>query len=200
MRVRMEKNKIFFVAVSCILLLIAFVWAIKGTESNLSGEEKMLQYREILDLLIKNTQKNSFISQLESRNIPHIMTCDKNIEIIHFKIGHAEFADGSLRCWLCNDKNIKISAVQEEVLEKLKQNFASSTEIMELLGLPTLANCDENGNLIFSYLLQRDEKAKRTDGAYNAELTLLFEKNKLQDYWFSIIHDLNQKSFSEMFL
>ena len=59
---------------------------------------------------------------------------------------------------------------------------------------------DKEGNLTFTYIFLRDENAKRTDGTYNAELTLLFEKNKLRDYLFSIIHDLNQKSSSEIFL
>ena len=59
---------------------------------------------------------------------------------------------------------------------------------------------DKEGNFTFTYIFLRDENAKRTDGTYNAELTLFFEKNKLQDYLFSIIYDLNQKSSSEIFL
>ena len=82
----------------------------------------------------------------------------------------------------------------------MKNSKAASAEVEKRFGLPSAMDYDKEGNLTFTYIFLRDENAKRTDGTYNAELTLLFEKNKLQDYWFSIIYDQNQKSFSEIFL
>ena len=82
----------------------------------------------------------------------------------------------------------------------MKNSKAASAEVEKRFGMPSAMGYDKEGNLTITYIFLRDENAKRTDGTYNAELTLLFEKNKLRDYLFSIIHDLNQKSSSEIFL
>ena len=197
---RTRQYLMFFIAVSWIILLIALIWAVKYSGATLSNEEKRQQYREILDLLIKNTPQKSFVSFFEHGNISHCVTNDNNMQIILFKNGLAGFKDGNLHHWFYKDNSIKISSIREDILEKMKHNRVSVQDVVKFLGMPSVANYDKEGNLTFTYIFLRDENAKRTDGTYNADLTLLFEKNKLQDYRFSIIHDQNQKSFSELFL
>ena len=197
---RIKKYRIVFVAISCIILLIALIKAVKYSDGTLSEEEKRQQYREILDLLIKNTPQKSFVSFFEHGNISHCVTNDNNMQIILFKNGLAGFKDGNLHHWFYKDNSIKISSSREDILEKMKHNRVSVQDVVKFLGMPSVANYDEEGNLTFTYIFLRDENAKRTDGTYNADLTLLFEKNRFHDYSFSVIHSLNQKSFSELFL
>ena len=93
---RTRQYLMFFIAVSWIILLIALIWAVKYSGATLSNEEKRQQYREILDLLIRNTPQKSFLSFFEHRNISHCVINDNNMQIIFFKNVFAGFTGGKL--------------------------------------------------------------------------------------------------------
>ena len=182
------------------LTTAVLVWSWStGCFDNFSVNEQQ-RHEELLTILIKATEKEHFLSQLDDLGIRYFITKEESKDVVYFKNGSAEFENGTITSWLYHNSNVRIPAIPEEIVEKLRNSQTTSAEVVKRFGMPSAMDYDKEGNLTFTYIFLRDENAKRTDGTYNAELTLLFEKNKLQDYWFSIIYDLNQKSSSEIFL
>jgi len=195
-----KKKTIILCSIVFIAIVAIGVLAIKsGCVDHLLLNEQQ-RHEELLTILIKASEKEHFLSQLEHLGIRYFVEKKNDKEVILFKNGYAEFVNGDILCWAYYNTQIRIPAIPEKIIYELKNSKAASAEVEKRFGMPSAMNYDKEGNLTFTYIFLRDENAKRTDGTYNAELTLLFEKNKLQDYWFSIIYDLNQKSSSEIFL
>ena len=195
-----KKKTIILCSIVFIAIIAIGVLAIKsGCVDHLLLNEQQ-RHEELLTILIKASEKEHFLSQLEHLGIRYFVEKKNDKEVILFKNGYAEFVNGDILCWAYYNTQIRIPAIPEKIIYELKNSKAASTEVEKRFGLPSSMVLDKEGNFTFTYIFLRDENAKRTDGTYNAELTLLFEKNKLRDYLFSIIHDLNQKSISEMFL
>ena len=196
-----SKTKII---ISCGIVLFlttaVLVWSWStGCFDNFSVNEQQ-RHEELLTILIKATGKEHFLSRLDDLGIRYFITKEESKDVVLFKNGSAEFENGTITSWSYHNSNVRIPAIPEEIVEKLRNSQATSAEVIKRFGIPSSMVLDKEGNFTFTYIFLRDENAKRTDGTYNAELTLFFEKNKLQDYLFSIIYDLNQKSSSEIFL
>ena len=196
-----SKTKII---ISCGIVLFlttaVLVWSWStGCFDNFSVNEQQ-KHEDLLMILIKTSEKEHFLSQLEHLGIRYFVEKKNDKDVVLFQNGYAEFVNGDILCWAYHNAQIRIPAIPEKIIYELKNSKAASAEVEKRFGMPSAMYYDKEGNLTFTYIFLRDENAKRTDGTYNAELTLLFEKNKLQDYWFSIIYDLNQKSSSEIFL
>ena len=195
-----KKKTIILCSIVFIAIVAIGVLAIKsGCVDHLLRNEQQ-QHEELLTILMKASEKEHFLSQLEHLGIRYFVEKKNDKEVILFKNGYAEFVNGDILCWAYYNTQIRIPAIPEKIIYELKNSKAASAEVEKRFGIPSSMVLDKEGNFTFTYIFLRDENAKRTDGTYNAELTLLFEKNKLRDYLFSIIHDLNQKSISEMFL
>jgi len=195
-----KKKTIILCSIVFIAIVAIGVLAIKsGCVDHLLLNEQQ-RHEELLTILIKASEKEHFLSQLEHLGIRYFVEKKNDKEVILFKNGYAEFVNGDILCWAYYNTQIRIPAIPEKIIYELKNSKAASAEVEKRFGIPSSMVLDKEGNFTFTYIFLRDENAKRTDGTYNAELTLLFEKNKLRDYLFSIIHDLNQKSISEMFL
>ena len=195
-----KKKTIILCSIVFIAIVAIGVLAIKGgcVDHLLLNEPQ--RHEELLTILLKASEKEHFLSQLEHLGIRYFVEKKNDKEVILFKNGYAEFVNGDILCWAYYNTQIRIPAIPEKIIYELKNSKAASTEVEKRFGIPSSMVLDKEGNFTFTYIFLRDENAKRTDGTYNAELTLLFEKNKLRNYLFSIIHDLNQKSISEMFL
>ena len=198
------KSKTKFIIILCGIVLFitaaVLVWSLPtGCFDNFSVNEQQ-KHEDLLMILIKTSGKENFLSQLESRMIRFFIEKENDKEVVYFQNGYAEFVNGDILCWAYHNAQIRIPAIPEKLIYELRNSKAASAEVEKRFGIPSSMVLDKEGNFTFTYIFLRDENAKRTDGTYNAELTLLFEKNKLRDYLFSIIHDLNQKSISEMFL
>ena len=182
------------------LTTAVLVWSWStGCFDNFSVNEQH-RHEELLTILIKATGKEHFLSRLDDLGIRYFIIKKESKDVVCFKDGFAEIENGEINSWSYHNPNVRIPAIPEEIVEKLRNSQATSAEVVKRFGMPSAMDYDKEGNLTFTYIFLRDENAKRTDGTYNAELTLLFEKNKLQNYWLSIIYDLNQKSSSEIFL
>ena len=196
-----SKTKII---ISCGIVLflttavLVWSWSTGCFDNFLVNEQQ--RHEELLTILVKASEKEHFLSQLEHRRIRYFVEKKNDKDVVLFQNGYAEFVNGDILCWAYYNAQIRIPAIPEKIIYELKNSKAASAEVEKRFGMPSAMDYDKEGNLTFTYIFLRDENAKRTDGTYNAELTLLFEKNKLQDYWFSIIYDLNQKSSSEIFL
>ena len=196
-----SKTKII---ISCGIVLflttavLVWSWSTGCFDNFLVNEQQ--NHEDLLMILIKTFEKEHFLSQLEHRRIRYFVEKKNDKDVVLFQNGYAEFVNGDILCWAYHNAQIRIPAIPEKIIYELKNSKAASAEVEKRFGMPSAMYYDKEGNLTFTYIFLRDENAKRTDGTYNAELTLLFEKNKLQGYWFSIIYDLNQKSSSEIFL
>ena len=193
------------IIISCSIVLVAIllifgVWTVKSGCVNYLLLDEQQRHEELLTILIKATGKEHFLSRLDDLGIRYFITKEESKDVVLFKDGFAEIENGEINSWSYHNPNVRIPAIPEEIVEKLRNSQVTSAEVIKRFGMPSAMDYDKEGNLTFTYIFLRDENAKRTDGTYNAELTLLFEKNKLQDYCFSIIYDLNQKSSSEIFL
>ena len=191
---------ISFAVIFTVIVAILLAWPEKiGCVDHLLLNEQQ-RHKELLTILMKASEKEHFLSQLEHRRIRYFVEKKNDKDVVFFQNGYAEFVNGDILCWAYHNAQIRIPAIPGKIIYELKNGKAASAEVEKRFGMPSAMDYDKEGNLTFTYIFLRDENAKRTDGTYNAELTLLFEKNKLQDYCFSIIYDLNQKSSSEIFL
>ena len=197
-----SKTKIIILcSIVLVAILVIFgVWTVKSGCMNYLLLDEQQRHEELLTILIKATGKEHFLSRLDDLGIRYFITKEESKDVVLFKNGSAEFENGTITSWSYHNSNVRIPAIPEEIVEKLRNSQATSAEVIKRFGIPSSMVLDKEGNFTFTYIFLRDENAKRTDGTYNAELTLFFEKNKLQDYLFSIIYDLNQKSSSEIFL
>lgn len=194
-----SKTKII---ISCGIVLFLTTAVLVGSWStgcfdNFSVNEQQ-RHEELLTILIKATGKEHFLSRLDDLGIRYFVEKKNDKEVILFKNGYAEFVNGDILCWAYYNSNVRIPAIPEEIVEKLRNSQTTSAEVIKRFGLPSSMYCEKDGNFSFSYFFIRDERTKRSDGKYNNELIFWFNNDyKLNNCNYSIIDDLNQKTLEE---
>ena len=194
-----SKTKII---ISCGIVLFlttaVLVWSWStGCFDNFSVNEQQ-RHEELLTILIKATGKEHFLSRLDDLEIRYFITKEESKDVVLFKNGSAEFENGTITSWSYHNSNVRIPAIPEEIVEKLRNSQATSAEVIKRFGLPSSMYCEKDGNFSFSYFFIRDERTKRSDGKYNNELIFWFNNDcKLNNCSYSIIDDLNQKTIEE---
>ena len=153
----------------------------------------------MLTILIKATEKEHFLSQLDDLGIRYFITKEESKDVVYFKDGFAEIENGEINSWAYHNPNVRIPAIPEEIVEKLRNSQVTSAEVIKRFGFPSTMYCEKDGNFSFSYFFIRDERTKRSDGKYNSELIFWFNNDcKLKNCGYSIIDDLNQKTIDEL--
>ena len=161
--------------------------------------DEQQRHEELLTILIKTSEKEHFLSQLEHRRIRYFVEKKNDKDVVLFQNGYAEFVNGDILCWAYYNSNVRIPAIPEEIVEKLRNSQATSAEVIKRFGLPSSMYCEKDGNFSFSYFFIRDERTKRSDGKYNYVLIFWFNNDcKLNNCNYSIIDDLNQKTLYEL--
>jgi hypothetical protein len=160
--------------------------------------DEQQRHEELLTILIKATGKEHFLSRLDDLGIRYFITKEESKEVVHFKNGSAEFVNGDILCWAYHNAQIRIPAILEKIIYELKNSKAASAEVEKSFGIPSSMVLDKEGNFTFTYIFLRDENAKRTDGQYNASLTIWFDDYKINNYSYTVIDDLNKKTIDEL--
>ena len=195
-----SKTKII---ISCGIVLFlttaVLVWSWStGCFDNFSVNEQQ-RHEELLTILIKATEKEHFLSRLDDLGIRYFITKEESKDVVYFKDGFAEIENGETTSWSYHNSNVRIPAIPEEIVEKLRNSQVTSAEVIKRFGMPSAMDYDKEGNLTFSYFFLRDERTKRSDGNYNVELIFWFNNDcKLNNCSYSIIGDLNQKTYWEL--
>ena len=194
-----SKTKII---ISCGIVLFlttaVLVWSWStGCFDNFSVNEQQ-KHEDLLMILIKTSEKEYFLSQLEHRRIRYFVEKKNDKEVILFKNGYAEFVNGDILCWAYHNAQIRIPAIPEKIIYELKNSKAASAEVEKRFGMPSAMDYEKEGNLTFTYIFLRDENAKRTDGQYNAGLIIWFDDYKINNYSYTVIDDLNKKTIDEL--
>ena len=195
-----SKTKII---ISCGIVLFlttaVLVWSWStGCFDNFSVNEQQ-RHEELLTILIKATGKEHFLSRLDDLGIRYFITKEESKDVVHFKNGSAEIENGTITSWSYHNPNVRIPAIPEEIVEKLRNSQVTSAEVIKRFGFPSSMYCEKDGNFSFSYFFIRDERTKRSDGKYNSELIFWFNNDcKLNNCSYSIIDDLNQKTLEEL--
>ena len=194
-----SKTKII---ISCGIVLFlttaVLVWSWStGCFDNFSVNEQQ-RHEELLTILIKATEKEHFLSRLDDLGIRYFITKKESKDVVYFKDGFAEIENGETTSWSYHNSNVRIPAIPEEIVEKLRNSQVTSAEVIKRFGLPSSMYYEKDGNFSFSYFFIRDERTKRSDGKYNNELIFWFNNDcKLNNCNYSIIDDLNQKTIED---
>ena len=189
---------ISFAVIFTVIVAILLAWTVKiGCVDHLLLNEQQ-RHEELLNILIKATEKEHFLSQLEHRWIRYFVEKEKDKDVVLFQNGYAEFVNGDILCWAYHNAQIRIPAIPGKIIYELKNGKAASAEVEKRFGMPSAMDCDKEGNLTFTYIFLRDENAKRTDGQYNASLTIWFDDYKINNYSYTVIDDLNKKTIDEL--
>ena len=194
-----SKTKII---ISCGIVLFlttaVLVWSWStGYFDNFSVNEQQ-KHEDLLMILIKNSEKEHFLSQFEHRRIRYFVEKKNDKDVVLFQNGYAQFVNGDILCWAYHNAQIRIPAIPEKIIYELKNSKAASAEVEKRFGMPSAMDYDKEGNLTFTYIFLRDENAKRTDGQYNASLTIWFDDYKINNYSYTVIDDLNKKTIDEL--
>ena len=202
--------KLFSCSIVLVAILVIFgVWTVKsGCVNYLLLDEQqrheelldeLRRHEELLTILIKPTGKEHFLSRLDDLGIRYFITKEESKDVVLFKDGFAEIENGEITSWSYYNSNVRIPAIPEEIVEKLRNSQTTSAEVIKRFGLPSSMYCEKDGNFSFSYFFIRDERTKRSDGKYNSELIFWFNNDcKLNNCSYSIIDDLNQKTLEEL--
>ena len=196
-----SKKKII---ISCSIVLVAIlvifgVWTVKSGCVNYLLLDELQGHEELLNILIKPTGKEHFLSRLDDLGIRYFITKEGSKDVVLFKDGFVEIENGETTSWSYYNSNVRIPAIPEEIVEKLRNSQVTSAEVIKCFGLPSSMYCEKDGNFSFSYFFIRDERTKRSDGKYNNELIFWFNNDcKLNNCSYSIIDDLNQKTLEEL--
>ena len=191
------------IIISCSIVLVAIllifgVWTVKSGCVNYLLLDELQGHEELLNILIKPTEKERFLSRLDDLGIRYFITKEESKDVVLFKNGSAEFENGTITSWSYHNSNVRIPAIPEEIVEKLRNSQATSAEVIKRFGLPSSMYCEKDGNFSFSYFFIRDERTKRSDGKYNNELIFWFNNDcKLNNCNYSIIDDLNQNTIED---
>ena len=204
-----KKKIIILCSIVLVAILVMFgVWTVKsGCVNYLLLDEQqrheelldeLQRHEELLTILIKTSEKEHFLSQLEHRWIRYFVEKENDKDVVLFQNGYAEFVNGDILCWAYHNAQIRIPAIPEEIVEKLRNSQTTSAEVIKRFGLPSSMCYEKDGNFSFSYFFIRDERTKRSDGKYNYVLIFWFNNDcKLNNCNYSIIDDLNQKTLEE---
>ena len=181
------------------ILVILGVWTVKSGCVDYLLLDEQQRHEELLTILIKATGKEHFLSLLDDLGIRYFITKEESKDVVLFKDGFAEIENGEITSWSYHNSNVRIPAIPEEIVERLRNSQATSAEVVKRFGLPSSMHCEKDGNFSFSYFFIRDERTKRSDGKYNNELIFWFNNAcKLNNCSYSIIGDLNQKTLLEL--
>ena len=194
-----KKKIIILCSIVLVAILMIFgVWTVKSGCVNYLLLDEQQRHEELLTILIKATGKEHFLSRLDDLGIRYFITKEESKNVVHFKNGSAEFENGTITSWSYHNSNVRIPAIPEEIVEKLRNSQATSAEVIKRFGLPSSMYYEKDGNFSFSYFFIRDERTKRSDGKYNSELIFWFNNDcKLNNCSYSIIDDLNQKTIED---
>ena len=189
---------ISFAVIFTVIVAILLAWPEKiGCVDHLLLNEQQ-RHEELLTILIKATEKEHFLSRLDDLGIRYFITKEESKDVVLFKNGFAEIENGETTSWSYYNSNVRIPAIPEEIVEKLRNSQTTSAEVIKRFGLPSTMYCEKDGNFSFSYFFIRDERTKRSDGKYNNELIFWFNNDcKLNNCNYSIIDDLNQKTIED---
>ena len=191
------------IIISCSIVLVAIllifgVWTVKSGCVNYLLLDELQGHEELLNILIKPTEKQRFLSRLDDLGIRYFITKEESKDVVYFKDGFVEIENGEINSWSYYNSNVRIPAIPEEIVEKLRNSQVTSAEVIKRFGLPSSMSFEKDGNFSFSYFFIRDERTKRSDGKYNNELIFWFNNDcKLNNCSYSIIDDLNQKTIEE---
>ena len=191
------------IIISCSIVLVAIllifgVWTVKSGCVNYLLLDELQGHEELLNILIKPTEKERFLSRLDDLGIRYFITKEESKDVVYFKDGFVEIENGEINSWSYYNSNVRIPAIPEEIVEKLRNSQVTSAEVIKRFGLPSSMSFEKDGNFSFSYFFIRDERTKRSDGKYNNELIFWFNNDcKLNNCNYSIIDDLNQKTIEE---
>ena len=191
--------KLFLCSIVLVAILVIFgVWTVNSGCVDYLLLDEQQRHEELLTILIKATEKEHFLSRLDDLGIRYFSEKENNKESVLFKNGFVEFENGEISNWAYHNSNIRIPAIPEEIVEKLRNSQTTSAEVIKRFGLPSSMYCEKDGNFSFSYFFIRDERTKRSDGKYNYVLIFWFNNDcKLNNCNYSIIDDLNQKTIEE---
>ena len=194
-----KKKIIILCSIVLVAILVIFgVWTVKSGCVDYLLLDEQQRHEELLNILIKATEKEHFLSRLDDLGIRYFITKKESKDVVYFKDGFAEIENGETTSWSYHNSNVRIPAIPEEIVEKLRNSQATSAEVIKRFGLPSSMYCEKDGNFSFSYFFIRDERTKRSDGKYNNELIFWFNNDcKLNNCNYSIIDDLNQKTIEE---
>ena len=195
-----KKKIIILCSIVLVAILVLFgVWTVKSGCVNYLLLDELQGHEELLNILIKPTEKERFLSRLDDLGIRYFITKEESKDVVLFKNGSAEFENGTITSLSYHNSNVRIPAIPEEIVEKLRNSQATSAEVIKRFGLPSSMYCEKDGNFSFSYFFIRDERTKRSDGKYNNELIFWFNNDcKLNNCSYSVIDDLNQKTLEEL--
>ena len=194
-----SKTKII---ISCGIVLflttavLVWSWSTGCFDNFLVNEQQ--RHEELLTILVKASEKEHFLSQLEHRRIRYFVEKENDKDVVLFQNGYAEFVNGDILCWAYHNAQIRIPAIPEKIIYELKNSKTASAEVEKRFGMPSAMDYEKEGNLTFTYIFLRDENAKRTDGQYNASLTIWFDDYKINNYSYTVIDDLNKKTIDEL--
>ena len=194
-----KKKIIILCSIVLVAILVIFgVWTVKSGCVNYLLLDELRRHEELLTILIKPTGKEHFLSRLDDLGIRYFIIKKESKDVVYFKNGSAEFENGTITSWLYHNSNVRIPAIPEEIVEKLRNSQVTSAEVIKRFGLPSSMYCEKDGNFSFSYFFIRDERTKRSDGKYNSELIFWFNNDcKLNNCNYSIIDDLNQNTIED---
>ena len=195
-----KKKIIILCSIVLVAILVIFgVWTVKSGCVNYLLLDELRRHEELLTILIKPTGKERFLSRLDDLGIRYFITKEESKDVVYFKDGFVEIENGEITSWSYYNSNVRIPAIPEEIVEKLRNSQTTSAEVIKRFGLPSSMYCEKDGNFSFSYFFIRDERTKRSDGKYNNELIFWFNNDcKLNNCNYSIIDDLNQKTLLEL--
>ena len=195
-----KKKIIILCSIVLVAILVIFgVWTVKSGCVNYLLLDEQQRHEELLTILIKATGKEHFLSQLDDLGIRYFITKEESKDVVYFKDGFAEIENGEINSWSYHNPNVRIPAIPEEIVEKLRNSQAASAEVIKRFGFPSFMYCEKDGTFSFAYIFIRDERTKRSDGKYNSELIFWFNNDcKLNNCSYSIIGDLNQKTLLEL--
>ena len=195
-----KKKIIVLCSIVLVAILVIFgVWTVKSGCVNYLLLDEQQRHEELLTILIKATEKEHFLSRLDDLGIRYFITKEESKDVVYFKDGFVEIENGETTSWSYYNSNVRIPAIPEEIVEKLRNSQVTSAEVIKRFGLPSSMYCEKDGNFSFSYFFIRDERTKRSDGKYNNELIFWFNNDcKLNNCSYSIIDDLNQKTLLEL--
>ena len=195
-----KKKIIILCSIVLVAILVIFgVWTVKSGCVNYLLLDEQQRHEELLTILIKATEKEHFLSQLDDLGIRYFITKEESKDVVYFKDGFAEIENGEINSWSYHNPNVRIPAIPEEIVEKLRNSQVTSAEVIKRFGFPSFMYCEKDGTFSFAYIFIRDERTKRSDGKYNSELIFWFNNDcKLNNCSYSIIGDLNQKTLEEL--
>ena len=182
-----KKKTIILCSIVLVAILVIFgVWTVKSGCVNYLLLDELQGHEELLNILIKPTEKERFLSRLDDLGIRYFITKEESKDVVYFKDGFVEIENGEINSWSYYNSNVRIPAIPEEIVEKLRNSQVTSAEVIKRFGLPSSMYCEKDGNFSFSYFFIRDERTKRSDGKYNNELI----------FWFNNDYNLNNCNYS----